>query len=111
MTSTASAPKAGSPIAGTWKVTIHGPTGPQETVLELNVDNGEITGVQSAMGQVEDILEPSFDEASGELSWVNKIAKPLPLKLKFVGVLEDGEISGKVNASIMGAFPFTAVRA
>jgi len=81
---------------GTWGVTIHGPTGPQETTLELNSADGVLGGVQSA--------------ASGEIVWINKIKKPLPLKLEFRGVVEGNLMSGKVKAGIMGSFPFTAVK-
>ena len=98
------------PIDGKWRVTIHGPTGPQETVLELKTVDGTLTGTQSAMGQVEEATDLSFDQETGTLSWVNKIKKPLPITLKFSGVLEGESISGKVNAAIMGSFPFTAVR-
>lgn len=98
-------------IVGKWSVIIHGPTGPQETTLELVSDNGILSGTQSAMGQVEVATDLTFDAKSGELAWVNKIKKPLPITLKFCGVVEGGNISGKVNAAIMGAFPFTAVKA
>lgn len=95
---------------GKWSVTIHGPTGPQETLLTLETIDGVLGGEQSALGQVEKLLDVSYDTASGQISWVNKIKKPLPISLKFQGVIEDQTMSGKVNASIMGAFPFTAVK-
>lgn len=97
-------------IDGQWSVTIHGPTGPQETTLDLTTVDGVLTGTQSAMGQVETAMDLSYDASSGELAWVNKIKKPLPITLKFHGVVEGDTISGKVNAAIMGAFPFTAQR-
>jgi len=97
-------------IEGKWAVTIYGPTGPQETVLELETVDGVLGGSQSALGQVEKLLDVSFDSESGEVAWTNKIKKPLPIALKFKGVVEDGTMSGKVNAAIMGAFPFTAVK-
>lgn len=98
-------------IDGKWSVTIHGPTGPQETTLDLKTIDGVLTGTQAAMGQVEEATSLSFDPESGELSWINKIKKPLPITLKFQGTLEGNTISGKVNAAIMGSFPFTAVKA
>jgi len=97
-------------VDGTWSVTIHGPTGPQETTLELKTVDSVLTGTQSAMGQVEVTTDLSYDQTSGELAWVNKIKKPLPITLKFAGTVEGDSISGKVNAAIMGAFPFTAVK-
>jgi hypothetical protein len=97
-------------VTGTWAVTIHGPTGPQETTLELSLSEGVLGGTQSAMGQVEKIVEASYDGASGALVWVNKIKKPLPLSLKFQGQVEGNTMSGKVSTGIMGSFPFTAVK-
>lgn len=97
-------------IDGKWSVTIHGPTGPQETTLELKTVDGVLTGTQSAMGQVEEATSLGFDRETSELSWINKIKKPLPITLKFLGVVEGNTMSGKVNAAIMGAFPFTAVK-
>jgi hypothetical protein len=99
-----------SSVAGKWSVTIHGPTGPQETTLDLQSSDGALAGTQSAMGQVEQILEISYDSASGELNWINKIKKPLPLTLRFSGTVEGTTMSGKVNTGLMGAFPFTAVK-
>jgi cytochrome P450 len=111
-TRAAAAAPAGAPstLAGTWSITIHGPTGPQETVLDLTQRDGVLGGTQSAMGQVEPVLELHYDSGSGKVSWINKISKPLPLKLKFEGVVEGNAMNGKVKASIMGSFPFTGVR-
>lgn len=97
--------------AGQWKVTIHGPTGPQETLLELALQDGQLGGTQSALGQVQPVIDIAFDAGTGAISWVNKIKSPLPLTLKFAGTIEGRNMSGKVNAAIMGAFPFTAVKA
>lgn len=97
-------------IDGTWRVTIHGPTGPQETSLELNSNGGVLEGVQSAMGQVEKVFEISYDAKNGEIVWINKIKKPLPIKLEFRGVVDGTLMSGKVKAGIMGSFPFTATK-
>ncbi|MFA5941081.1 MAG: cytochrome P450 [Sinimarinibacterium sp.] len=104
--------KAGPPasIEGAWTVTIYGPTGPQETTLELSLSNGVLGGTQSALGQVEKVDEIAYDSRTGKVAWVNKISKPLPLKLKFEGAVEGGAMNGKVKASIMGSFPFTGLR-
>jgi len=97
-------------VEGTWSVTIHGPTGPQETTLDLNTTDGALGGVQSALGQIEKIHEITYDIASGDIRWINKVKKPLPLTLEFRGVVEGTNISGKVKAGIMGSFPFTATK-
>ena len=107
----ATASAAPSSVDGIWSVTIHGPTGPQQTSLTLKTVDGVLTGTQSAMGQVEEATSLSYDKSNGEIAWINKIKKPLPITLKFSGVVEQNTMSGKVNAAIMGSFPFTAVKA
>jgi cytochrome P450 len=104
--------KAGPPasIEGIWTVTIYGPTGPQETTLELSLVNGALGGTQAALGQVEKVDEIAYDSRTGKVSWVNKISKPLPLKLRFEGIVDGDAMNGKVKASIMGSFPFTGAR-
>ena len=97
-------------VEGAWSVTIHGPTGPQETTLELNTADGVLGGIQSAMGQVEKIVEIAYDNTTGDIKWINKVKKPLPLTLEFRGVAEGTTMSGKVKAGIMGSFPFTATK-
>lgn len=108
----AAAASSGPPasIEGVWTVTIYGPTGPQETTLELSLINGTLGGTQAALGQVEKVDEIAYDSRTGKVSWVNKISKPLPLKLKFDGVVDGAAMNGKIKASIMGSFPFTASR-
>lgn len=98
-------------VEGLWNVTIHGPTGPQETVLELKTIDGKLAGTQSAMGQVEEARDLEYNSEANTIFWINKIKKPLPITLKFSGNIEGTSISGKVKAGIMGSFPFTAQRA
>jgi hypothetical protein len=107
MTSNDSSHPQSSSIEGTWSVTIHGPTGPQETSLELKSVDGVLGGTQSSLGQVEAINEITYDSSSGDIYWLNKIKKPLPLSLKFQGSVEGNTMSGKVTAGIMGSFSFT----
>lgn len=97
-------------IEGIWTVTIYGPTGPQDTTLELRLVNGALGGTQAALGQVEKVDEIAYDSRTGKVAWVNKISKPLPLKLKFEGTVDGAAMNGKIKASIMGSFPFTATR-
>ena len=88
-------------VDGTWSVTIHGPTGPQETKLELSTADGVLGGVQSAMGQIEKILDITYDNKTGDIMWINKVKKPLPLTLEFRGSAEGVTMSGKVKAGLI----------
>lgn len=97
----------GAPVSveGKWKVTIKGPTGPQETLLTLINQGGALTGEQSAQGQSSSITDVKLD--GNKLSWVNHVAKPMKMKVQFAGVIEGSQISGKVKAGFMGSYPFT----
>jgi 2,4-diaminopentanoate dehydrogenase len=96
-------------VEGTWKVTIKGPTGPQETLLVLAREGGVLTGTQSAQGVSQPISDCTFD--GNKLSWRNQLSKPMKLKLQFSCVIDDtNTMSGKVSTGMMGSFPFTAVK-
>ncbi len=102
---------AGAPapasIDGQWNVTIKGPTGPMPSTLNLSTSDGVLGGEQSGDGTTTPIEDISYDSASGDVRWVNKIAKPMKLKLEFTGKVEGDSISGKVKAGFMGSYPFT----
>src|SRR5262249_48521792 len=64
----AAAPVAGAPasIEGNWKVTIKGPTGPQDTTLNLKAANGVLGGTQSGDGMTNTIEEITYDSKTGD---------------------------------------------
>ena len=96
-------------VDGKWTITIKGPTGAESTVLELATANGQLSGTQTGQGMSSPILEARFED--GKLFWINQITKPMKMKLQFSGVVEGGQVSGKVKAGFMGSFPFTGVKA
>lgn len=101
---------AGAPasVDGEWQVTVKGPTGPMDSSLALKTIDGVLGGTQSGEGETNDIDEITYD--GGEILWINKIKKPMKMKLQFKGRVEGLTISGKVKAGFMGSFPFTAVK-
>lgn len=103
------APAAESSVAGTWTITVKGPTGAESTTLVLEIANGQLTGVQSGRGMSSTIIDAKFDK--GKIFWINQITKPMKMKLEFSGVVEGQTMSGKVKAGFMGSFPFTGVKA
>ena len=98
---------AGTPdsVAGEWKIVIKGPTGPQETLLSLVETDGVLSGEQSGDGMSSPITEARLDGST--LFWINHVTKPMKLKVKFTGVVNGSQISGKVKAGFMGSYPFT----
>ncbi|HKY89852.1 MAG TPA: hypothetical protein VJM11_02390 [Nevskiaceae bacterium] len=108
----APAPAASSsgavPVEGTWKVVIKGPTGPQETQLVLTRKDGVLAGEQSAQGASSPVSEMVLE--GNRLSWVNHVAKPIKMKVRFEGTLEGDRMSGKCKPGFMGSFPFTGVK-
>lgn len=92
-------------VEGNWKVTVKGPTGPQETMLMLNTQNGALTGEQSGQGVSSAISDVKL--VGNQLSWVNHITKPMKMKVQFAGVIDGATITGKCKAGFMGSYPFT----
>ncbi len=101
---------ADAPVSldGEWVVTIKGPTGPMDSNLVLQTVDGVLRGSQSGEGETNDIDEITY--RGGEILWINKIKKPMKMKLQFSGKVEGGTMAGKVKAGFMGSFPFTAVK-
>lgn len=95
-------------IAGKWKVTVKGPTGPQETVLELQENNGAITGAQTGQGSTTPITDAKLD--GNQLFWINHVTKPMKMKVSFTATVDGTTMSGKVKAGFMGSYPFTGVK-
>ncbi len=92
-------------IAGTWQVSIKGPTGPQVTKLDLVQDGSTLTGVQYDDNMSSDIQSGTFDGAN--ISWINVVTKPIKLKVKFTGVVTGDQLSGKCKVGFMGTYTFT----
>lgn len=93
-------------LVGTWTVTIAAPTGPQATKLDLRLDNGVLCGEQSADGNSSAITDVKLD--GNQLTWINRVAKPMKLKVKFLATVEGHRMSGKVKPGPLGRFSFTA---
>lgn len=98
-------------VEGTWTVTVKSPTGPMDSSLLLEKNNGKLGGVQSGNGSADTIDQITYNSSNGEIEWINKIQKPMKLKLQFKGVVQGDTMTGKVKTGFMGSFAFTAVRA
>ena len=95
-------------IDGEWTVTVKGPTGAMDSSLVVETVGGVLKGSQTGEGTTTEIDEITYE--NGEVFWVNKITKPMKMKLQFKGTVEGNTMSGKVKAGFMGSFPFTAIK-
>lgn len=95
-------------VAGTWTVTVKGPTGAMDSTLTLESSNGTLSGSQSGEGVTTQIQQSSYDSATGNIAWSNQITQPMKLTLQFTGTVQNGSMTGKVKAGFMGTYPFTA---
>ncbi|WP_373096189.1 hypothetical protein [Zhongshania sp.] len=95
-------------LAGKWQIAVKGPTGPQLTELRLERTADGYTGVQSGDGMDSPVEAFSVDGAN--VSWINRVSKPMKLKVTFTGVVDGDSITGKCKAGFMGKFAFTASR-
>jgi len=96
-------------IDGEWNVVINGPTGPMENLLVVETNDGVMQGRQGEAGGEFDIVDDVGYE-DGDVHWINKIKKPMKMKLHFSGKVEGDTMTGKVKAGFMGTFPFTATK-
>ena len=97
-----------SNLAGKWQITVKGPTGPQLTELTLTASGEGYSGVQSGDGM--DSPVEGFTVDGANVSWINRVSKPMKLKVTFSGVVDGDSIVGKCKAGFMGKFSFTATR-
>ncbi|NGY03958.1 cytochrome P450 [Solimonas terrae] len=97
------------PLEGKWNVVVKGPTGPQPAVLTLARSGDSFTGEQTGDGSTSQIQDFSYD--GKQIYWVNRITKPMKLKVEFKGEINGNVITGKAKAGFMGSYPFTATKA
>jgi hypothetical protein len=95
---------------GTWKLTMQTPIGERRATLALTEAAGALAGkLTSEEGAATDILD---GKASGDrISFKAAIKNPMPLTLEFTATVASDKISGSVNASGIGSWPFQGSRA
>lgn len=94
---------------GTWKVAMKTPIGERKASLSLASAGASLTGT---MTNDEGASTPIFDGKAGgnTLSFKVAIKNPMPLTLEFSGSVDGDKISGTVNASGVGSWPFSGTR-
>ena len=97
-----------SSVEGKWAIVVKGPTGPQETELVLEHEGGNWGGVQSGDGVTTPLEEVSI--SGNDIRWVNRVTKPIKLKVVFTGTIDGDTITGKCKAGFMGSYKFSATK-
>jgi hypothetical protein len=93
----------------TWTITISSPMG--EITAQLRFEQtgtsliGEMTG-KGGSGPME-----KGRVVGDQISWSCNIQKPMPMTLKFSGVHQGGEMSGKLKFGMFASGTFLALRA
>jgi hypothetical protein len=97
-------------VNGTWKLSMQTPIGERKSTLILSTAGATLAGRLTAdEGASTDVYD---GKTSGdELSFKVDIKNPMPLTLEVAASVAGDKISGKVNASGVGTWPFSGVRA
>ena len=95
---------------GTWKLVMKTPIGERKATLTLTSAGSALTGkMANEEGNSTDILD---GKASGNtISFKAAVKNPMPLTLEFSGSVDGDKISGTVNASGVGSWPFSGTKA
>jgi hypothetical protein len=96
-------------VAGNWHLVLDSPMGEQKAAVELEEEDGELTGVLTNLGN--NISSEIFDgEVDGnDLTWKIKL-KQLRLTLAFTLTRADDRVQGKVKAGLFGSFDVSGQR-
>jgi hypothetical protein len=95
-------------VQGKWNIVLKTPMGEKSGVLELQHEDGRLTGSLSDGEHYAAISDGKVD--GNKLSWSAKITKPMRLTFKFTAVVAHDRISGDAR-HLLGSATFTGTRA
>ena len=96
-------------VDGTWNLTMQTPMGERSSSVTLKSAGGALTGTQTAEGNTTDIADGTVNGDS--VGWKVSITNPMPLTLEFRGTVGGDAISGDMDISGFGSWPFSGKRA
>lgn len=95
---------------GTWKLAMQTPIGERKATVELKTAGAGLTGkLTGEEGNSTDLVDGKV--SGNSVSWKAAIKSPMPLTLEFTGTVDGAKISGTVNASGVGSWPFSGSKA
>ena len=95
-------------FAGSWKVVIDTPVGKMAAVFDITDEGGVISGTASSGDEVVEIREAVAD--GDRLTWLQDVAKPMKLTLKFDVTVEGDAMTGTSKAAIFPASKLSGTR-
>lgn len=97
-------------VDGTWNTVMKTPIGERKGTMALASSGGSLTGkLTNEEGNSTDIFDGKT--SGNSVSFKAAIKVPMPLTLEFSGSVDGDKISGTVNASGVGSWPFSGTRA
>ncbi len=97
-------------IDGTWKLTLHTPIGVREVRLDVQTQDGALTGTQTGREGTTEVYEGTV--AGDAVAWKIDTSGPTgPLTLAFSGTVEGDSIAGEVSFGDFVNGPFEGTRA
>ena len=96
-------------VDGTWTLTMQTPMGERTSSVALTSAGGVLTGTQTAEGNTTAIADGTV--SGNTVGWTVSITNPMPLTLEFTGTVDGTEMSGDMNISGFGSWPYTGTRA
>lgn len=97
-------------VAGTWKLVMQTPIGERKASLALTEQGSSLTGTMTGEeGNSTAITDGKV--SGGDISFKAAIKSPMPLTLEVTAKAAGNAISGTVNASGVGSWPFTGTKA
>lgn len=98
-----------SALAGSWTVTVKGPTGAMVTNMDIDYQDGKLSGSQGEDGDTPMPMKDIVLEGN-KLAWKNQFKKPMKIKVDFTAEVAGNTMVGEVKAGFMGKYPFNAVK-
>jgi len=90
----------------TWTITVTSPMGQTTAALSLDKQGPDLRGEMSGKGGVGPLEDGRIE--GNQLSWTCRIQKPVPMTLKFKGILRGDDLSGTVKFGMFGSGTFVA---
>jgi hypothetical protein len=91
-----------------WTITITAPTGAFDATLHVREDgevaSGEMAG-KNGSGPMQDLKL-----SATTITWSTKVERPMPMKLKFNGIIDGDTMSGTVKFGIFASGTFHGTR-
>jgi hypothetical protein len=96
-------------VDGTWELTMQTPMGERQSSVALTSSGGTLTGTQTAEGDSTAIADGTV--SGNSVGWKVSITNPMPLTLEFAGTVDGDQMSGDMNISGFGSWPYAGKRA